>query len=129
MIMHEIIVTEIDGKNKVFRSVSQAAEYYGISATAITNRILGKVKTDPRKFAYTGKTYVGGRIKARPCKDEDDDTPTKLCREEVPYETIGTRICITICKHRHNIKVGSIACQVCNRFHEIKRERHVVICG
>ena len=50
MITSEIIVTEIDGTKRIFKSVSQAGEYYGVTSTAITNRILGKVKSDPRKF-------------------------------------------------------------------------------
>ena len=127
--MHEVIVTEIDGTKRLFPSVSKAGEYYGTTATAITNRILGKVKSDPRKFEYTGKTYVGGQIKKRDKKDEEDDTPCNLKREEIPYETIGTRVCITLCKHRKNVKIGSIKCQECAKFHGINRDKHIVICG
>lgn len=129
MIMHEVAVTELDGTKKIFRSVQKAAEYYGKSSTAITNRILGKVSTDPRKFEYTGKTFVGGRINKRNEKDEEDDTPCKLKRHEVPYETIGTRVCVTLCQHRNGVKVGSLKCQTCNRFREIQRDKHIVICG
>lgn len=129
MIMREVVVTEIDGTKKIFPSVSKAGEYYGTTATAITNRIIGKVKSDPRKFEYTGKTFIGAHNKKRGCKDIEDDTPGRMKHKEVPYETLGTRVCITLCNHRSDIKVGSSLCQSCNRFHGIKREKHVVICG
>lgn len=129
MIMREVIVTEPDGTKRIFPSVAKTGEYYGTTATAITNRILGKVKGDPRKIEYTGKTFVGAHNKKKGCKDDDDDTPVNIKREEVQYETIGTRVCITPCKYRANIKVGSSRCQGCSRFHGINRDKHVVICG
>lgn len=129
MIKNEVIVTEVDGTKKIFNSVSQAGEYYGITSTAITNRILGKVKSDPRKFEYTGKKSVAEKRKNRQIKDKDDDTPLKSSRKQVPYETLGTRVCITLCQHRKDVKVGSMLCQGCLRFHGINRDKHIVICG
>ena len=128
--MHEIIVTEIDGTKKLFPSLKSAGEFYGTTATAIRHRILGLVKNEPRKFEYTGKTCVNPQKKERSKKDEEDNTPCdNKNRKEIPYETLGSRVCITLCQHRKGVKVGSVRCQGCLRFHGIDRNKHIVICS
>ena len=129
MITNEVIVTEIDGTKRIFKSVTKAGEYYGVTSTAITNRILGKVKSDPRKFEYTGKKHIGEYGKKRQAKDEENNTGIKSNRKEIPYETLGTKVCITLCQHRKDIKVGSALCQGCIKFRGINRHKHIVICG
>ena len=126
----EVKVTEIDGTVKIFPSVKETALYYGITSTAIVSRITGEMKNDPRKFEYTGRILIDGHVK-RSRKDEDDHTPDRKEREEIHYETIGTRLCVTVCKYKTNagVKVGSVLCQGCGRFKGINRDKHIVICG
>lgn len=126
----EVKVTEIDGTVRIFPSVKETALYYSMSSTAISDRINGNTKNDPRKFEYTGRILTDCRVK-RSRKDEEDHTPERKEREEIHYETIGTRLCVTVCKYKTNagVKVGSVLCQGCGRFKGINREKHIVICG
>ena len=118
---NEVIVTEIDGSKKAFNSVKEAASYYRMSSTAIRNRLTGIVKEEQRKFEY-------GNIGCSVLKHRMSEDELKDRYENIQYETLGTRLCITPCRLNGDIKVGSALCQGCIRFRGMDRVNHIVLC-
>lgn len=118
---NEVIVTEADGSKKVFPSVKDAAEFYKMSSSSIRNRITGFVKDGLRTFEYGA--IGNSRLVSRMNKHGKE-----MAYDNIPYETLGTRLCITPCPSNGELKVGSARCQGCSRFQGIDREKHIVFC-
>lgn len=122
------MVTEIDGTRRIFNSVVETADYYCMTQTAVRNRIEGIVKNEVRKFEYTGEV-----LRKPPYNKKNKDDVIKTFNnggfDEVSYETIGTRLCITECVKMKGVKVGSVRCKCCLRHRGQDRERHLVACG
>lgn len=125
MYMCEVSVTEKDGSEFLFKSVAEAARHYNMTETAVRNRLNGNVNAEFRKFKYTGRKIhtLSGKTSF------DKDLPDEIKVYDIPYETYGTRICITQCQHRPQYKVGSVGCQACCKFRDIDRENHIVKCA
>lgn len=127
MKLKEVKVTDTNGEVKKFLSVADCASYYCMTETAVRSRLHGGVKGEMRKFEYTGKIYS----KAPHNKDSKTyKKPFNSCgADEIPYETLGTRVCITECGIMNGVKVGSVKCKCCARHRGQDRERHLVACG
>lgn len=114
-----LLVTE-NGKTTRYGSIKEAAIELGMSPSALGARLRRSVD-DGRIYVFVNKN-----------EDEDeqkyDDTLTNG-RRKVKYETLGTRICTTPCRHKDWVKIGSVLCQACNSFGGINRTEHFVVCS
>lgn len=126
MIEREIIVTENDGTRRTFNNVKEAAEFYGMGVGAVRNRARGTIKSEKRKFEY-GKRR--NNSKTPTVKTKGGKPWNESGYEEIPYETIGTRVCVTECTKNKAIKVGSVMCKACFNHRGQNRELHLVACG
>lgn len=107
-----------NGKITRYESARAAAKGLGINMNTLYNRLSGKVD-DGRTYIHVTDT----EIKGNELKILGENTKSK-----VPYETLGTRVCITPCPHKRNVKIGSVLCQSCPSFRGISRSEHVVLC-
>lgn len=123
---YEVIVTEEDGSEKRFNSCVECCKFYGLSDAALSHRIKGEVKKEKRIFRY-GETIHKSPYNKGKGKLSKPFNPNG--NEEIPYEVIGTRMCITPCKKKPRIKVGSVLCKGCPNHRGQDRARHLVACG
>lgn len=141
MNMKEVVVTEQDGTRRVFKSEEEVCRFYGLTHSALKRRIRGEVKSETMKFEATGKVNNGephnkGVEKAEkkeariPMRMEVKEKPFNLSGyPEIPYETMGTRLCVTPCPHYKDVLIASVKCQCCNYYHGHSRMRHLVACS
>lgn len=112
-----LLVTE-NGKTTRYETIKEAAVAIGISPNALGSRI--------RRNANDGRIY---QFIPKSSTMEAGGVTYERGRQRVPYETLGSRVCITPCKHKEWVKIGSVLCQACGSFGGINRSEHVVLCS
>lgn len=132
MNMKEVAVTELDGTRRVFISEAEVCRFYGLTHSSLKRRLRGEAKCETRKFELTGRVNNGephNKGTGRPEEGKTEKPFNPLGFPEIPYETIGTRVCITPCPYNKSVKIASVRCQCCYSYHGHSRERHLVACN
>ena len=135
----KIYVKDMNGETvRVFDSLKDAAEVYGVSSSTISYWANNGCIKDGYSFEYDpgeeeAKLFGGNPKKPKKPKAEVAVEDVELDMENnhiLSYETIGTRVCVTPCPYRINPKptIGSVQCQCCGRFQGINRKAHEVAC-
>lgn len=115
----ELIVVE-DGQETIYESLRVAAKSLGISVSTIKNRLNG-YGDDGRIYKYVDKPQPKYLKKKNGCS-----IPIETFK--MNYETLGTRVCITICPHIRDVKIASVLCQACSSYRGINRDEKYVLC-
>ena len=140
--MKEVIVLDSNG-NIVERypSLRDLAAAYNVNHATVVYWLRKGAERDGKTFDYANpeqKTTYKPRQKKDPseaagqekCEEEKEEPLDRVNNTIIPYETIGTRLCITPCpfKLAPKPKVGSYLCQSCASFRGISRKTHEVAC-
>lgn len=130
MTMRKVIVTDLDGTRTRYGSLTECGEALGLTADSVWKRVNGIVKGEKRKFEYEVTPPPRKKKEVKPKPQGYKKRPFVPGNNKViEYETKGTRVCITPCRYRDNILVGSAACQNCRHFKGMDREKHLVACA
>lgn len=125
-----IAIYEPDGVTLIDRypSIIEASYALGISDSAVSQRIYGKVKNEKRIFKFDNPK---DDVRINPT--QNPQSPPKSKNRKIismSYETRFNHVCVTPCPFRDSKPmIGSAACQACSLFRGVNKSLHIVSCA
>lgn len=125
-----IAICEPDGVTIISRypSISEASRALGISDSAVSQRIYGKVKSESRIFKFDNPK---DDVRINPTQNPKSPPKSKNRKIiSISYETRFNHVCVTPCPFRDSKPmIGSAACRACSLFRGVNKSLHIVSCA